>query len=158
MENLMKIASIMLVALLMTACSKDDDTPEPAGSILTVEQLKGNTYRISYFWDQTDRTDEYDGYFITFNDQFKITVYVQSNNLETFGSYSIYENGSDLVLKTVFDEVQGYNDINDALNEIDEEWVVTKVMDNATTIELREKESSNPPEILHLTKGEIPPQ
>ncbi|MGY3793612.1 hypothetical protein [uncultured Aquimarina sp.] len=155
MKNIFKRITPLLVLILILSCSNDDDTISANNTppTLTKEQLSG-TWVISYFENQTDRTLDYEEFRFLFNAIDHVEADVEDLNID--GEYDLFSdeiNGQTYTIVDIsFREDSSSTIVNNLLRDLIEEWIVTAINDNGTTIEFEERVSNNPPEILHLTK------
>jgi len=155
MKNIFKRITATLLITLVLSCSNDDDTinsntPPPT---LTKEQLSG-TWVISYFENQIDKTSDYEEFRFLFNAIDDVEAEVEDLNID--GEYDLFNdeiNGQTYTIVDIsFREDSSSTIVNNLLTDLIEEWIVTAIKDDGTTIEFEERISNNPPEILHLTK------
>lgn len=149
MKFTLKIA-VLFFALLIVNCSSDDDSSN-SNQEFSPELLNG-TWRISLFTDESsDRTSEFSGYQFVFNIEEESVIVTYDGNSEAAFIEVFQENNDNeniWVVYTDFDDNPGTADLDDLV----EDWFVTKVSNNAMVIELEELYSNNTAEILHFTK------
>ncbi|MEL6811787.1 MAG: hypothetical protein AAFP76_10670 [Bacteroidota bacterium] len=150
----MRTTSFLLALLLLIACSDDDNTNETnnANPELSALQMQGS-WIVSYFWDQSVQTSEYNDFLFVFDANSSIEVQIE--DISVGGSYDRYQANIEGVQSTVLDfffQESDERDINDKLRELTEEWIVTAISEDGNTVEFLERVSNNPPEILHLTR------
>ncbi|MBW1295906.1 hypothetical protein [Aquimarina litoralis] len=155
MKTLTKISAIYLFTLLCS-CSSDNDDNQSINNTpptLTKEQLSG-TWIISYFENQIDKTSDYEGFRFLFNAIDDVEAEVEDFNID--GKYDLFSdeiNGQTYTIVDIsFREDSSSAIVNNLLIDLIEEWIVTAITDDGTTIKFEERISNNPPEILHLTK------
>ncbi|MDN5205690.1 hypothetical protein QQ008_30175 [Fulvivirgaceae bacterium BMA10] len=150
MKKLNKFLAVAIVIIFIASCNNDDEM-DLTPPILTEKQLQGN-WRISYFWDQTVRTNEYQGFVFTFINS---DIDVDANGTDINGTYDIWFNQINgqqhTILDVVFADAPSIN-LSDKMRELREDWIVKKISENGNNIEFEELQSNNPPEILHFTR------
>ena len=156
MKNSIKYFVIAFITLVVVSCSKDDDNPtNNSNKELSLEELRG-TWRISYFWDQTDRTSEFSDYLFTFSQENDVMVLV--NSISFFGEFALFEdsvnNENYWILETEYGPYESSIEIDAIFTELTEQWIVKEVNNDATVIVFEERYSNNQPEIMHFTKTE----
>lgn len=154
MKNIFKRIAASLVIILVFSCSNDDNTiSSDISPTLTKEQLSG-TWVISYFENQIDKTSDYEEFQFIFNAIDDVEAEVEDLNID--GEYDLFNdeiNGQTYTIIDVsFREDSSSTIVNNLLRDLIEEWIVTAIKNDGTTIEFEERVSNNPPEILHLTK------
>tara|TARA_R100000935_G_scaffold13736_5_gene27597 strand:- start:23697 stop:24185 length:489 start_codon:yes stop_codon:yes gene_type:complete len=98
MKNLKRISSILVIALLVFACSKDDsNNNDDAGNGNSADQVReiaqNGTWRISYFFDSDeDETSDFSGYSFTFGEDGTLTA-VNGTTTVT-GDWSVLDDSS----------------------------------------------------------------
>lgn len=138
--------------VFLTNCSSDDDSAQ-MNQEFSPELLNGN-WRIGFFADENeDLTSTFAGYTIAINVSQQTAAITFNGNSQTV----FVEVFQDLVQEEnqwiVYIDFDDYNDPGDAdFDDLDEDWIVTNLNSNATTIEFEERFSNNTPEQLHLTK------
>ena len=152
--KLSRILALLFITSFLIGCSNDDDDKvDDFSTDLSKQQLLG-TWRISYFWDQTERTLEFSDYRFTFDQEDEIRVTV--NTITAYGDFFLFQDSIDnenySILETSYGYVSQSQPVEDLLMELTEEWLVKRVNSDATIIEFEEHISDNPPEIMHLTK------
>ena len=147
MKKIGILLNVAFALFLVMSCIKENEEKMDT-TTLTAQELQGK-WIVSYFWDQTEKTNEYNGYIFTFNSDSSINVDV--SGISVGGSFDIWIDQNSTVIDFYFDN-SSYSNINDKLRELTENWIVKNLSTNNNTIEFEERESDNPPEILFLTK------
>ncbi len=153
MNKISKLTSLIVVVFFLVNCSNDDDGSDNLNIKFSPELLDG-TWRISFFSDENaQRTQEFSGYEFTFDFE-EESVWVKSNGTTELGILNVFQetiNGSaSWIAKVNFSNTVNPGDGD--LQDLSEEWIVKKVLNNADKIEFEERISNNTPEILHLEK------
>jgi len=152
MKKILNYLSILLLIFCGLSCSSDDDQPNTS-TLLTRQQLQG-TWKVTYFKNQVEKTSDYSGYLFTFD--LNDAIDVDANGSPSSGVYDLYENQIAneklTIIDAEFSQTSTSVTVNDRLRELTEQWIVRKVTNNASQIEVEELISNNPPEVLHLTK------
>lgn len=148
-----KILTVLIFILLLASCSSDDETPEVMPT-LAKEQLLGH-WKITYFENQIDKTSNYEGLYFLFNEGGEFFVL----DAKFDGIYNIFEdkiaNQTTTIVNIDFKPKADSDAYEDRFKDLIEQWIVKKISNNATKIELEERMSTNKPEKLHLEKVEI---
>jgi hypothetical protein len=145
-KQLRNTAILILLAMFVIACSKDNSNDETDSSNSANQATQANqiaqsgTWRISYFWDtDKDETSNFTGYEFSFNSDGTL---VATNNTNTVnGTWSVTDSSSsssssDVDFNIMFNVPQSsdFEDLND-------DWDIVSVTD--TMIELTDVSGGN---------------
>ncbi len=153
MKEVIKFITVLILCIICFSCSSDDMGSSTIE--FSPQQLNG-TWKISFFSDENIvRTSEFSSYQFDFNINTK-DIIISSNGSTSLGSFDVFqETRSGETLWIVDAEIDNRNNPGNAdLQDLDEDWIIRSVNENATVIEFEELESNNKPEILHLEKVE----
>jgi len=120
----------------------DDHTNDPtANNAAFVNIITNGTWKIEYFFDESDKTAYYNGYNFSFNTNGSSIVVKNATTIN--GEWSAYIDGS--LLK--FD----FNYQGDLLDKLEEDWRVIEFSD--ALIRLKKSDSDNDNEYLYFTRN-----
>ncbi len=138
---------ILLAATAFSSCSKDDDDDildinTQSLSTLVLE----DTWKVTYFFDDDDgdETAQFNGYTFTFTTQGSVTA-TRNGNTDT-GIWLVRQDDGRTELEIDF------NDDDDPLDELDEDWGVTELTPNRIKLEDLDDDNDDDEEYLTLEK------
>lgn len=125
---------ILLVLILATSCSRNDDnSPTPSSSNSVSTTLPQGEWKITYFNDSgTDETSHFTGYSFQFNSNGNVVATKGSNNVN--GTWSDGNDNSTPKLVLNFGATVPFDDLN-------EDWHITQ--QNSTMIKLEHVSGGN---------------
>lgn len=127
----MKYTAAVLILLLIASCSnKKEDTP--AGE----PNLKDGTWRVSFYWDEKDETNDFNGYALMFGDGGVLMAH--KGAAMTTGTWS--QTSTQLII----------NFTDPVLSELNDDWLITEK--TSTVIKLKDDNPAQDDQ-LHLTKN-----
>lgn len=116
--------AILLLFGFFMACDGDDPEPDPIAEMRT--NIKTGSWRVSYFFDETDETHLFTGYTFVFNDD--KTVRATKGTVAVSGMWELLwaSNSEKLVLD--FAVIEPFDELND-------DWDILEVTESKIVLE-----------------------
>jgi hypothetical protein len=137
---LLIIVCIVSIALMASRCDDDDDSNNANAEISEIENiLTDGTWRVSYFFDDTDETTDYSGYIFTFADNGTATAVSGATTIN--GTWDVRQDDGVVKLDVNFGATTPWDDLQD-------DWDIIEHTNNRIVME---DESGGSGEIDYLT-------
>jgi hypothetical protein len=120
-----------LLDFIEEAIDDCDDNGNPVNSSELSSLLTSGTWKITYFFDESDQTSQYSGYNFTFNSNG--STQATANNFNSSGTWSAFIDSGDIKLLLNYQSAQ--------LEEINEDWRVLEF--SATVVKLKHVSGGN---------------
>ena len=139
------MCAMLSLALMFTACSSDDDSGNSNSNsaiIADVENtVESGSWRITYYFDSTDETSDYNGYTFTFGTNGVLTA---SNGNNTYsGTWSVTDSSNSSSSSSSDDDID-FNILFSAppdFEELSDDWEIVRY--SSTKIELTDVSGGN---------------
>ncbi len=124
-NRLILITLLIITAMAVSSCSKDDDSP--ADPSQTQDNVQAGTWRVTLYNDSGEnRTNYFEGFGFIFNTNGSLTAV--NGTVTQNGTYSVYKDSGDTKFDITFQAASG------PFEEISEDWRV--ITQSASKIEL----------------------
>jgi hypothetical protein len=146
-RSFLYVLPLLLVAIVFTSCSKDDDDDLLDINTQSVSTLAlEDNWKVTYFFDDDDgdETSKFNGYTFTFTTAGQVTASL--NGVDKTGIWIVRQDDGRTKLEVDF------NDDDDPLDELDEDWVVTELTPNRIKLEDLDDDDDDDIEYLTLEK------
>ena len=112
-NRLILITLLVIAAITVSSCSKDDDSP--ADPSQTQNNVQTGTWRVTLYNDSGEsRTSYFEGFSFTFNSNGSLTAV--NGTVTQNGTYSVYKDSGDTKFDITFQAASG------PFEEISEDW------------------------------------
>ncbi len=146
-RSFLYVLPLLLVATVFTSCSKDDDDDLLDITTQSVSTLAlEDNWKVTYFFDDDDgdETSKFNGYTFTFTTAGEVTASL--NGVNKTGIWIVRQDDGRTELEIDF------NDDDDPLDELDEDWDVTELTNNRIKLEDLDDDNDDDEEYLTLEK------
>jgi hypothetical protein len=145
-RSFLYVLPLLLVATVFASCSKDDDDTLDINTQSVSALALEDNWKVTYFFDDDDgdETSKFNGYTFTFTTAGEITASL--NGVNKTGVWLVKQDDGRTKLEVDF------NDDDDPLDELDEDWVVTELTNNRIKLEDLDDDDDDDIEYLTLEK------
>ncbi len=145
-KNFLYLLPLLLVVTVFASCSKNDDEVLYINTQSVSTLALEDNWKVTYFFDDDDgdETSKFNGYTFTFNTAGQVTASL--NGVNKTGIWIVRQDVGRTELEIDF------NDDDDQLDELDEDWDVTELTNNRIKLEDLDDDEDNDIEYLTLEK------